>query len=100
VEWHGVERFPDLSPDSHSLAFYLDGASQDDADLYVMINSYWEPLSFRVQHGEAHEWRLAIDTGLEEPRDFVDGEGEALLSLTYNVGPRSIAVLLRARRSA
>ncbi len=98
VEWHGVERFPDLSSDSHSLAFYLDGASQNDADLYVMINSYWQPLDFRVQHGEAHEWRLAINTGLEEPHDFAENGGEALLSLTYNVGPRSIAVLVRGRR--
>ncbi len=66
IVWHGVEDKPDLSHESRSLAFYLDGKSQNDADLYVMINSYWEPLEFRVQHGEAHQWKRAIDTALDE----------------------------------
>lgn len=100
VAWHGVDRLPDLSHDSHSLAFYLDGASQQDAGLYVMINAYWEPLTFRVQQGEAKDWRRVIDTGLAEPDDFLDGAGETLLSLNYNLGPRAIAVFVRERPGA
>jgi glycogen operon protein len=98
VTWHGVEETPDLSAESRSLAFYLDGASQNDDDLYVMINSYWERLTFTVQLGEPHQWRRVIDTNREEPDDFLEGDGEPLPSLRYNVGARSIVVLLRAKR--
>jgi glycogen operon protein len=97
VAWYGVGKNVDLSHDSHSLAFYLDGASQNDADLYVMINSYWEALLFTVQHGEAHQWNRLIDTSLDEPRDFLEGAGETISSLRYSVGPRSVVVLVRER---
>jgi glycogen operon protein len=97
ITWHGVERSPDLSQESHSLAFFLDGASENDADLYVMINSYWEALKFTVQQGEAEQWNRVIDTGLPEPHDFLEGPGETIPSLTYSVGPRSVVVLVRAR---
>ncbi len=97
VKWHGVGVAPDLSAESRTLAFYLDGASQNDVDLYVMINSYWEPLRFVVQQGEAHQWRRMVDTSAAEPDDFLDGDGETLPSLRYNVGARSIVVLVRRR---
>jgi glycogen operon protein len=97
VAWHGVGKDPDLSHDSHSLAFYLDGASQNDDDLYVMINGYWEALTFTVQEGEAQRWNRVVDTSLDTPRDFPDGSGEPLPSLRYSVGPRSVVVLVRSR---
>lgn len=100
VKWHGVAQMSDLSVESRSLAFYLDGASQNDADLYVMINAYWEQLTFTVQEGDASEWRRVIDTGIGEPHDFLEDDGEPLPSLKYDVGPRSIAVLVRARRKS
>jgi glycogen operon protein len=87
IAWHGVEKEPDLSHESRSLAFYLNGASQGDDDLYVMINSYWEPLTFRVQQGEAHEWRREIDTASDA--------SETLSSLNCTVEARSIVVLVR-----
>ncbi|HEY0791082.1 MAG TPA: isoamylase, partial [Chthoniobacterales bacterium] len=46
VRWRGVHAAADLSFHSHSLAFYLRGNQSDDADLYVMINAYTEPLTF------------------------------------------------------
>lgn len=99
VAWHGVENPVDFSTESRSLAFHLDGASQHDADLYVMINGFWEGLQFRVQHGEASEWKRVIDTARPSPNDFVEGDGESLDSLSYHVGPRSIVVLIRQRRN-
>ena len=48
ISWYGVGPMADLSPDSHSLAFCLHGASQADDDVYVMINSYWK-LQFEIQ---------------------------------------------------
>jgi glycogen operon protein len=39
VAWYGVGPGVDLSYDSHSLAFCLHGISQDDDDIYAMINA-------------------------------------------------------------
>jgi len=38
VSWYGAGSQIDQSPQSHSLAFHLRGRSQNDTDLYVMIN--------------------------------------------------------------
>jgi len=96
VRWFGVVGAPDLSFDSHTLAFYLHGASQNDNDLYVMINMYWQALSFVIQEGEPREWSRVVDTSLTTPADFCEPETEQKLqSLNYRVGPRSIVVLIR-----
>jgi isoamylase len=97
VKWFGVAGPPDLSQESRSLAFYLDGASENDVDLYVMLNSYWEQLAFTVQQGAANQWRRVIDTSIAEPDDFRQGADEPLPSLDYRVAPRSIVVLVRDR---
>lgn len=96
VHWYGVGPEVDLSHDSHSLAFFLSGASQQDDDLYVMINAYWEDLLFNVQEGQVSDWRLVIDTSLPSPEDFCEsGKEQALRSLHYHVKARSIVMLLR-----
>jgi glycogen operon protein len=96
VRWYGVGEVPDLSFDSHTLAFCLHGASQNDTDLYVMINAFWQELTFLVQEGQASEWRRVVDTSLPSPSDFCEPGGEQpLQSLSYKVGPRSTVVLIR-----
>src|SRR5882672_11056293 len=94
VSWYGVGPTVDLSNDSHSLAFCLHGASQDDDDIYVMINAYWDRLDFQVQEGTAREWMRIVDTALESPDDFSE-RGESLQALSYSVAPRSVVVLVR-----
>jgi glycogen operon protein len=95
VRWHGVGPAPDLSPDSHSLAFRLRGASQRDRDLYVMINAYWEPLAFTMQGRPVERWMRVVDTSLHSPDDFLEpGAERPLASPTYLVQPRSVVVLL------
>jgi isoamylase len=96
ITWYGTSKRADLSDDSHSLAFCLHGASQDDDDIYVMINAYWEKLDFQVQEGTAQEWLRIVDTALGSPDDFSE-HGETLATTTYGVAPRSIVVLLRPR---
>ena len=44
VSWYGVDGQVDLSHSSHSLAFCLHRGSQQDRDIYVMVNAYWEDL--------------------------------------------------------
>jgi len=48
VSWYGVGPEVDQSDISHSLAFCLHGFSQQDHDLYVMINAYTEDLEFTI----------------------------------------------------
>jgi isoamylase len=88
---------PDLSFNSHALAYCLHGASQNDKDLYVMINAFWEDLIFVVQEGQAKEWRRVVDTSLPGPSDFCEpGAAKALTSLSCRVKARSIVVLVRS----
>ena len=96
VQWYGVGANTDQSDSSHSLAYSLKGASFGDSDLYVMINAYWEALTFTIQEGQPGDWRIAIDTWEQSPNDiFASGSEPAISSLTYNVQSRSIVVLLR-----
>jgi glycogen operon protein len=100
VRWYGVGREPDLSYDSHSLAFALHGASEGDDDLYVMINAYWQALAFEIQEGGTGDWRRVIDTSAESPFDFLEHESaDGLTSLRYQVAARSVVVLVRDRTS-
>ena len=96
MRWYGIGESPDTSFDSHTLAFCLHGASQNDSDLYVMINAFWEDLMFVVQEGRAGEWRRVVDTSLPEPLDFCESETEETLrSLSYSVKARSLVALIR-----
>jgi isoamylase len=96
VSWYTTGPTVDLSPDSRSLAFCLDGASQLDDDIYVMINAYWEELQFRIQEGMPQDWVRIVDTSLPSPDDFAE-LGVPLKHATYQVAPRSIVVLVGAR---
>jgi isoamylase len=98
IRWYGVGRDVDLSDSSHTLAYCLHGASEQDRDLYVMINAYWESLTFTVWEGAAAEWTRVVDTGRASPDDIVDpAQRPPLTAAAYTVGPRSIAVFLRDR---
>lgn len=97
VRWYGAHGGPDTSHDSHSLAFHLRGASQNDADLYVMINAYWGDLEFAVQEHEGKGWRRVIDTSLPSPADFFEpGTEPRLEGPDYLVRARSLVVLIRS----
>jgi glycogen operon protein len=94
VAWYGTGEAADLSHGSHSLAFCLHGTSQNDQDIYVMINAYWENLEFHIQEGASSEWTRVVDTALPTPNDFLVS-GQPLEGLSYHVAPRSVVVLLR-----
>lgn len=101
VRWYGAGPDVDLSHDSHSLAYCLLGVSLGDCDLYVMINAYWEPLTFRVQEGCPGQWRRAIDTSLASPNDISDpGSEPVVTSNAYESRARPVAVLIRDVRCA
>ena len=99
ISWYGTGPTVDLSPESRSLAFCLHGASQDDDDIYVMINAYWEPLQFKIQEGAPQDWLRIVDTNLPSPDDFSEHSLPMQQSI-YQVGPRSVVVLVRSKTKA
>jgi glycogen operon protein len=97
IQWYGANGNPDLSHDSCSLAWRLKGERFNEPDLYVMINSHDNPVRFHIQEGESADWRRIADTSLDSALDIVKpGKEPALVSLDYDVAPRSVVILSRA----
>lgn len=96
IRWRGVGPTTDLSYHSHSLAYFLNGHSQEDADLYVMVNAYTEPLSFTIFDGLQKPWSRVVDTSLASPEDIcAPGSEFSVIGSKYLVQPRSIVVLIQ-----
>jgi len=92
VHWFGPRGVADLS--SRVLAFLLRGASQGDADLYVMINGDSDAIPFVIQD-PGDRWRVVVDTFRASPDD-VDLDGKRPLGRpSYVVEARSVVVLAR-----
>lgn len=96
VRWYGTGKDVDMGPGSRTLAVYLHGDSQHDADLYVMINMSDQDANFQIQEGQPGQWRRVFDTALVSPDDFHEGaNGPTLKDSNYVVHSRSIVGLLR-----
>jgi glycogen operon protein len=85
----------DLSERSLQLAYCLHGASQNDADIYVMINSADEAINFGIHEGVVGHWQRIIDTARENPEDILDSFATPVDEAIYSVNARSVVVLLR-----
>ncbi|MBN1890496.1 MAG: glycogen debranching protein GlgX [Thermoflexales bacterium] len=102
LTWHGVRLGqPDWSYDSHSLAFELHhpGTGRDE-HLHVMLNAYWEPLSFELPPLPAgQQWHRIVNTALPSPDDFSDSEtAPPVKQHKYRLEARSAAILLACCR--
>src|SRR5262249_12732234 len=68
--WHGVTLYhPDWGAHSHSLALAVE-LRQDRLFVYLILNAYWEPLSFELPPAGddgARVWRPWIDTPPPSP---------------------------------
>lgn len=97
VRWYGAGPNLDLGPDSRTLAVFLRGTSQNDGDLYVMVNASTVGVSYQLHEGQPGDWRRAIDTALSSPDDIGDDLQSAptLTSAAYTVQARSVVVLAR-----
>jgi len=97
VRWHGTGADIDMSFESQQLAFYLDGAAENDADLYVMINGGWREQKFTLQQPLAG-WQRVVDTGRDSPGDILElADAPPLASKELSLEGRSIVVLVRPR---
>ncbi len=96
IKWYGVEHWVDMSSSSRQLAYCLHGDSQQDADLYVMLNMDSRPVTFGIQEGAAGDWQRMIDTSRPSPEDFVEEpRSERVDCVSYTVEPRAVVVLMR-----
>jgi glycogen operon protein len=97
IEWHGVQLgMPDWGDHSHSLAATMH-FDTDGVLLHLMINSYWEPLSFAMPQLPPSEegWRCCLDTYRPAPGDIRTWrDANPVTGSTYIVQPRSLAVLV------
>ncbi|MFO0729004.1 MAG: isoamylase [Myxococcota bacterium] len=99
VHWFGtLDPEVDFSHESHCFAYHLQGSSQGDVDLYVMVNMWVLPVPFRIHAGEFEEWVRVVDTSREAPFDYLD-RPEPVSSAVLNINGRSLVVLERSRRA-
>lgn len=95
VSWHGIERgLPDWGENSHSIAVEL---SQDDKQLFLVFNAYWDDLSFELPElPDGKVWKRLLDTSLNDPQDIADpGESFPIESQDrYQVMSRSVAAFI------
>ena len=96
LTWHGIQLGePDWSDDCNTLAFTLCHPEAGE-HLHVMLNAYWEPLTFELPPLEKAEcWHRIVDTSLSLPETFC--ELDAALPLEgkeYRLEARSCAVLM------
>ena len=107
IHWHGVEPHqPDFGHYSRTLAFSLDGRftgrehDRDyaiDADFYVAMNAWHDPVRFRIPASPTRRrWRRVIDTAQPSPLDFLaEGTGPVVADGgVYLVAPFSVLVLV------
>ncbi|HOU12175.1 MAG TPA: glycogen debranching protein GlgX [Anaerolineae bacterium] len=95
ITWHGVQLYaPDWASHSHSLAFELYHPDNHE-HLHVMLNAYWEPLTFTLPAPRnGTHWRRIIDTNLPPPDDFCAPDvAPPIEGGQYIVAPRSVVVL-------
>jgi glycogen operon protein len=97
VSWHGVHGHLDDGHESRAVAWWLRSRSHDQtmvSDLYVMANTWWEPLDFVIPPGA--RWLRVLDTSLASPHDLVEpGAGEPVEGNRMRVGPRTTVALAR-----
>jgi len=85
VSWYGSKsKAPDFSPGGQTLAYCLRGASLDDIDIYVMVNTGAHEVRFQFQEGK--NWHLIADTG----KPFTSPK--PVTAMAYLVEGRAVAV--------
>jgi glycogen operon protein len=95
VHWFGSGPDVDWSHESRHFAYFLDGRSEQDQDLYVMVNADWREQVFHIQRYDDSRWKLAVNTALETPNDIHErGAEPAIRSPRVEVAARSIVVLV------
>ena len=92
IAWHGTAlNSPGFdNADARALACTIAGIDET-ADLHVMMNMFWEPLTFELPVGT---WRVAVDTSAPSPADLPDlADSPVNIRARWTVKGRSVVVL-------
>lgn len=94
IRWFGAEQPQvDMSFNSQTLAYWLQGDSDANRGLYVMVNGSPQPTTFQIHAMNVCGWNRAIDTSLPYPNDIAYvGTIVPHRPATYRVNPRSVVV--------
>ena len=81
ISWHGLKLFSPGwdDPNATVLAFTL-GGFEEEVDVHVMLNMYWEELNFEIPSIEGREWYKVVDTADPSPMDIVEPGKETMVS--------------------
>jgi len=101
ISWHGIKPYkPDWSNISHIVAFMIDGsasesgAPEDDNNIYVAINAFWESLQFQLpEPGPGAKWHIAINTA-KDTGFYKKGSEQPVESGRVRLEPRSMIVCI------
>ncbi len=96
ISWHGCKLFSPGWDDPYArvLAFTLGGV-EEEADIHVMLNMYWENLKFEIPQIEGRNWYKVIDTAEASPMDILDPCQEVVITgENHLVKDRSVVVLI------
>lgn len=96
ITWHGTELNAPGWDDGGARALAWTVAAFDEgADIHVMANMFWEPLSFALPEAGGRQWHIAIDTARPAPQDIRQpGQEVPVNSDRLTVEGRSIVVLV------
>jgi glycogen operon protein len=96
VKWYGTDRLVDFSPPSQCVAYCLHGASENDDDLYVMINGSSSDREFGIYEGSPGQWHDVINTSRDSPREILGPDSALQIEMPkFDVSANSIVVLVR-----
>ena len=96
ISWHGTTlNEPGWNdPHARALAWTVAG-SLAHSDIHVMVNMYWEPLTFEIPQIYERAWYTAVNTALPSPQDINAPGNEVLVNSHHvEVSGRSIVVLI------
>lgn len=86
---------PDWSHHSHTLSYTLKNSNYTYR-MHVMVNAYWEHLSFQIPKPKGGQpWRRIINTAADSPQDIVHfEEAPVIRGGSVYVNARSVVVLV------
>lgn len=103
ITWHGTQAWnADWSDASRTIAFMLcgthaKGGTVQDNFIYVAMNMYWQPLSFKLpQLPWGVHWHVFANTGATPPDDSYEPGTEPRLDEQSHllIGERSVVILV------
>jgi isoamylase len=96
IVWHGVMlNQPDWGEHSHSLAFEVYDREVAGEHLHVLLNAYWESLTFALPaRWPGQQWHRAVDTALPISDDCLEAAVPLGDQHHYTAQARSAVILV------